>query len=80
MPENFKSSHAINDSFRPRTTCVHFDKQKKKVYFLLHKSHAVLKRSTSHENTQPFKQSETSRTLNLKEIGGHFGNIFLTSF
>ena len=30
MPEKFKPSHAINDSFRPRTTCVHFEKGKKK--------------------------------------------------
>lgn len=29
MPEEFKPLHAINDSFRPRTTCVHFEKEKK---------------------------------------------------
>lgn len=34
MPEIFKSSHAINDSFRPRTTCVHFDKEKKSIFLV----------------------------------------------
>lgn len=29
MPEKCKPSHAINDSFRPRTTCVHLEKGKK---------------------------------------------------
>lgn len=43
MPEKFKPSHAINDSFRPRTTCVHFEKGKKKAVnvFLVAKSFTV---------------------------------------
>ncbi len=34
MPEKFKPSHAINDSFRPRTTCVHFEKEKKNSQYI----------------------------------------------
>lgn len=57
MPEKFKPSHAINDSFRPRTTCVHFEKGKKKkqsMYFLS-QSHLQCECSTSPENTEPLR-------------------------
>ncbi len=67
MPENFKPSHAINYSFRPRTNCVHFEKEKEwSMYFLSH-SHLQCECLTLSENTEPLKM-HNAKANSLMEI------------